>query len=352
MKRNTWLLLLAIICIIAIFAWLGIKYQAEIKEYFADSPEIAAILEATPTPGPTLTATCPPMDLSAPIEVNETTRMIVILYDPRIETTSELEMINGDEFSEVQDFVLNIIPGLISPGDEISIFQLGYDRYTSARVARHYSYLTIYPQLYIPPSYSTLTPLPATSIPTAGFGEVATKNAARAVGTERAMVESETLANYNCQVQYYNDNIQSTATTWSQMVVSDRDQISTEMAMDFATAVPSKFQTNEMAYGSLYYGLYFASVDFQADCSRFDECYLVIVDDLTFWGQHNPALLKIDLTNIDVIAVMPTCRDINQPDCTELQRYWTTEFEGFGASEITYLNGLRAELNILNEIGR
>jgi hypothetical protein len=107
-----------------------------------------------------------------------------------------------------------------------------------------------------------------------------------------------------------------------------------------------------MAYGGLYYGLYFATVDFKADCSRFDACYLVILDDLTYWGLHNPAKLPIDLKGINVYAVMPNCRDINQPDCTELQDYWKAEFEGFGAISSTYLNGLRVELNLMDGIGR
>ena len=105
-------------------------------------------------------------------------------------------------------------------------------------------------------------------------------------------------------------------------------------------------------YGGLYYGLYFASVDIKSDCAKYDECDLVIVGDLRVYGKHNPNNLPIALKGVNTYVIMPNCRDLNQPNCADLQTYWTTEFEGFGVTNITYWNGVRAEYNLLGKLGR
>jgi hypothetical protein len=264
-----------------------------------------------------------------------------------------LDFSNGERITDIPLFVSKIIPDIVRPGDEISVFQLGYDSYTAARVTRQFSYLTIYPQLYVAPSFETLTPLPPTNVPTPGYGEVATQNEIRVVSTERAATETSISANYNCEVSYYNENIRSTATAWKQMVESDVNGISTAEVSDFGkVSTPSKGTNEELLYGGLYYGLYFASIDIQADCAKYDECVLVIVDDLHVWRKHNPDNLPIALKGVSLYTIMPGCRDINQPDCEDLQSYWTSEFQRFGVSKILYWNGVRAEINLLSEIGR
>jgi hypothetical protein len=292
------------------------------------------------------------MQLSTPVGVNPSTRLIVILYDPSAQVNPGLDLSNGERITDIPLFVSKIIPDIVGPGDEISVFQLGYDSYTAARVTRQYSYLTIYPQLYVAPSLQTLTPLPPTSIPTAGFGEVATKNASRVLATERAAAEASNLANYNCEVSYYNENIRSTATAWKQMQDADINAISTAVVSDFGTVTPSKHISSELTFGGLYYGLYFVSFDIKADCAKYDECDLVIVDDLHVWNKNNSEHLPIALNGVNLYVIMPGCRDINQPDCTDLQSYWTPEFQGFGVSKILYWNGVRAEINLLGNIGR
>jgi|WetSurMetagenome_2_1015567.scaffolds.fasta_scaffold27845_2 hypothetical protein len=322
---------------------------------YINKPVAEATLPPAPTVSPSLspTPTCPNnIQLSTPIGVNQTTKLIVIVYDPIAKAIPGLDLVSGERVSDVTQFVSKIIPDMVKPGYQISVFQIGTDSYTSARVTRQYSYLTIYPQLYVPPSYSTLTPLPPTSIPTPGFGEVATKNASRVVATERAATETAISANYNCEVTYYNDNVQSTATAWKQMVESDKAAISTAEAADLATVTPGKGRSEELLYGGWYYGLYFASVDFQADCKKYDQCILILVGDLHTWRVNNPDTLPIALDGIDVYAIMPGCRDINQPDCGTAQSYWTSELNGFGVNKLLFWNGVRAEYNLLGEIGR
>ena len=307
----------------------------------------------TLTPSPSGSPTCPiNMQLSTPVGVNPSTRLIVILYDPWAEVNPGLDLSNGERITDIPLFVSKIIPDIMGPGDEISVFQLGYASYTAARVTRQYSYLTIYPQLYVAPSLRTLTPLPPTGVPTPGYGEVATKNASRIIATERAAAEASNIANYNCEALYYNENIRSTATTWIQMQAADINGISTAEVSDFGKVTPSTRSNYELYYGGLYYGLYFASLDIQADCAKYDECVLVIVDDLHYLAKHAPDNLPIALNGVSLYVIMPGCRDINQPNCSDLQSYWVPEFQGFGVSKILYWNGVRAEINLLGEIGR
>ena len=292
------------------------------------------------------------MELATQAGLNPPTKLIVIVYDPKSKVIPELDLASGQKLTDIPTFVSKMIPDVMGPGDEVSVFQLGYDTYTASRVTRQYSYLTIYPQLYVAPSYATLTPLPPTGVPTPGYGEIATKNAFIGTSTARAIYEAANSAAYNCQVLYYNSNIRSTATAWKQAQVQDNQSISTAEISDFATVSPGNENLTELVYGGLYYGLYFASVDIKSDCAKYDECDLVIVDDLHYYGKHNPDNLPIALKGVNMYVIMPQCRDLNQPDCADLQTYWTTEFQGFGASNITYWNGIRAELNLLGKIGR
>jgi hypothetical protein len=204
----------------------------------------------------------------------------------------------------------------------------------------------------VAPSFITLTPLPPTSIPTPGYGEVATKNAARAVGTERSATETAYKASFNCQVAYYDENVQSTATAWDQMQRGDVNTIATAEASDFATITPGKGKSEELLYGGWYYGLEFASLDFKSDCAKYDKCILILVGGLNVYRKNNPDNLPISLKGIDTYTFLSGCRDLNQPDCADLQTYWTSELERLGATNTVFWNGVRAETNLLGEIRR
>ena len=348
-KRSNKAIIIILIVAIVLFLFLIIytMYKPAAK------PAETQVVGKTSTPTMVLSPTCQPnIELATQAGLNPPTKLIVIVYDARVKIIPELDLSNGEKITDVAAFVSKIIPDLMGPGDEISVFQLGYSTYPAARVTRQYSYLTIYPQLYVAPSYSTLTALPPTGVPTPGYGEIATKNAFIGTATARALYEAANSAAYNCQVLYYNANIRSTATAWKQQQVQDNQTISTAAINDFATVSPGKENLTELVYGGLYYGLYFASVDIKSDCAKYDECDLVIVGDLRVYGKHNPNNLPIALKGVNTYVIMPNCRDLNQPNCADLQTYWTTEFEGFGVTNITYWNGVRAEYNLLGKLGR
>jgi hypothetical protein len=308
--------------------------------------------ELTATASVVASPTCPDVNpLSTPDSVIPPTKFIVMLYDPRVQVDSTLQLASGDGLSDVAQFVKRILPDMLGPGDQISVFQLGYGSYTEARVTRQFSFLTNYPQLYVAPSLETLTPLAPTGVPTPGFEAVATSNEFRVQSTQRAIQESAQQARYKCDLAYYDLNVKSTATAWHEAKVSDAGALSTAMAADFTKATPSTSENNELKHGGLYFGLTFATNDFQADCSKYDECDLVLVDDLQHFGHIIPAGVAIALPKVNLYVIMPNCRDLNQPDCADLQAYWTPQFKSFGVSKITYWNGLRAELNLLGAMG-
>ena len=311
------------------------------------------VADVTSTSSPMGTPTCPDtVQLSTPVGVNVTTKLVIIVYDPWAAVNPGLDLASGERLTSVPVFITHLISDIVKPGDEISVFHTGVDSYTAARVTRQYSYLSTYPQLYVPPSFITLTPLPPTGVPTPGYGEVATKNAYRGVVTQRAATETAYKANFDCDAMYFNKNIQATATTWKQEQVNDVNSIATAASNDFATMTPVKGKSEELLYGSWYYGLYFASVDFQADCAKYDSCDLVLIGDLHVYRKNNPDKLPISLNGINIYTIMPGCRDINQPDCADLQSYWSSEFTRFGASKSIFWNGVRSEVNLLGEIGR
>ena len=314
---------------------------------------------ATWTPSPSSTPTCVPnIQLSTPEGWGTSSRLIVVLYDPRTTENRDLELTNGEKTQDIPYFITRIIPMLMRPSDQVSIFQLGYSSYDSARVTRLYSYTTA-PQLYNTPSpRETLTPLPPTTIPSPGFQAVATQNFVRTQLTARASTEAAAEAKYSCEVNYWNDNVKLTATAWDGTATAEiggiSDQLDTEIEnfKNSGNATEKPFSTNELYYGGVYYGLNFASTVFQSDCKKYNECILIIIDDLETWGENNPENLPIDLGKVKIYSILPNCKDLDQPSCVKLREYWTVEFEKFGAVDMVYWNETRVELNLLSAIGR
>jgi hypothetical protein len=321
----------------------------------------------TYTPSPSATATCAPdIQLSTPEGWDPSSRLIVILFDPRAIGNQQIELSNGERTKDISLFIERIIPVVMHPGDQVSVFQLGYESYEAARVARLYSYASI-PQLYNTPSpRETLTPLPST--PTTplppGFQAVAATKFARSQLSTRAAVETANASIYNCETIYWNNNVGLTATAWNGIATAEIGSVNNQLNEDtenFAKkTIETPFSTDELYYGGLYYGLAHASTDIVADCENYDRCILIIIDDLSISGKNNPDRLQIDLTGVNIYVIMPNCRDINQPKCASLQDYWNDEFKKFGASKFgtgnaefaEYMNGIRVELNLLNAIGR
>ena len=92
---------------------------------------------STWTPSPSATATCPPnISLSTPEGWGLSTRLIVILYDPRSMGDQYLELANGEKTQDIPFFIRRIVPMLMKPRDQVAVFQLGYSDYNAARITR------------------------------------------------------------------------------------------------------------------------------------------------------------------------------------------------------------------------
>lgn len=315
---------------------------------------------ATWTPTVTSTPTCvPDAPLSTPEGWSETSRLIIFLYDPRVSADNPLGFENGEETHDVSVFLRRVIPKIMRPGDQVAVFQLGYSEYDAARITRVYSYTNL-PALYNTPSPgATLTPLPPTKFPTPGYDAVATKNFISTETSKREAIEAADKAFYECQVQAWNRDVRLTATVWhttaTAEVVSFQSTIDTafEVFLESPTKIEEPFQTNEEFYGGVYYGLSFSTIVFDADCRKHGDCILVIIDDLEIWGRSNPENLHINLSDVRIFEIMPNCDDIDKPACSEARDYWHEEFRRLGVSDTPeYWNGDRAEINLLNEIGR
>ncbi len=316
---------------------------------------------ATWTSSPSATPTCDPnLSLSTPSEWGAT-QLIVILYDPRPRTIGDqyLELETKEKIRDIPSFVDTIVPHLIQPGGQVSIFQLGYSSYDSARVARLYSYISV-PQLYNTPSLpQTLTPLPSPVVTlTPGFGYVATKQAETKQAIGRAAVETANAAGYACGVSYWNTVVKLTATAWNGTATAEINDAEKNFATEITNhdkglgVIETPFRTDELYYGGVYYGLSFASIVFQAECKNYSKCTLIIIDDLQVYREYNPDNLFINLSGVDIYAILPNCRDIDQPSCMKLREYWSPEFKKYGAEKVVYWNGVRAEVNLIDAIGR
>lgn len=315
---------------------------------------------STWTPSPSPTATCiPDISLSTP-EGWGKSRIIVILYDDRpIVDDLYLQLENGEKTKDTSLFIKTLLPKLIQPGDQISVFQLGYSSFDDAIVSRLFSYTTP-PELFNTPPPPNVIPSNSPVTLTPGFGYVATQNAmtqqAKAIVATNSASESE----YRCAVDYWNRVVQQTATTWDAIATAEISDITETMGKEFEAynsddkkrEREDPYRTNELYYGGIYYGLNFATTVFGEQCKNGVECILVIVDDLKVYGKNNPDNLKIDLAGVSIITTMHNCRYIDQPDCARLQQYWDDEFTEFGALDAHYWDGSRAELNILKYVRR
>jgi hypothetical protein len=270
-----------------------------------------------------------------------------------------LELENKEQTQDVPSFVSTIVPRLIKPGGQVSVFQLGYSSYDDARVSRLYSYASI-PQLYDTPAPpETLTPLPLPeSTPKPGLDAVAAKQNAKMVATERAAIETATASSYGCITDYWNTVVMQTATAWDETAKAEISETEKEFKEEFSSHSDgvnineTPFRTNALYYSDIYYGLSFASIIFREECGNYNECALVIIDDFGIYEEYEPDDLLIDLSNVDIYSVMASCKDINQPDCVSKKEYWNAKFKEFKAVKTVYWNGVHIEKNLLNIFGR
>jgi len=306
---------------------------------------------ATWTPSPSLTPTCVPIALSTPDDWGGRPRLISVLYDPRSMDDQSLEFKNNGKTQDMLLFMSKVIPNIMHPSDQVAIFHLGYSTYEAARVSRPTSH-TFKPLLYDTPSpyekIPTLTPLP----PDYGFDNVAAQNEHRKQSTAIANTQQADEQLYNCKVAQWDSVVKSTATAWDATATAEIGGITINLYDDLKKFEQNlngetPYSTDELFYGGIYHGLSFVTRVFQAECSKYGDCILVIIDDMRVYHEHNQDMLPIDLYEANIFVIMPNCVDMQDTKCLERQKYWSNEIEILNGGEITYSNGSRAETNLL-----
>jgi len=304
--------------------------------------------------------------------------MIVILFKSQSNGAQDLELSNGEHAPDIPSFVNRIIPGIMEPGDQISVFQLGYQKYEDARVTRLFSYISR-PQLYDTPSIDKILPaiIKPMGTPQPGLIGIATSNGYHAQLTAVAATATANKVEYDCNIAFWNNNAQFTATAWEPIQTAELATISGKAATEISNFKQGNGggKASHPSY-ELYDGLVNAASDIgdsTTGCQNYNSCTLVIIDDLLPWVDNPPTNpptnLQIDLSQVsNLYVIMPNCESINQPSCKTFQNYWNDEFKRFivkstSVAPVTpvtpvvpvtpvYWNGDHVETKLLNAIGR
>ncbi|MBI3173211.1 MAG: hypothetical protein HYZ25_05795 [Chloroflexi bacterium] len=314
-------------------------------------------ITATPvTPSPTPRICLSNTDLNSLEDLSISHTFIVVLYDPFL-ATDHLELLNGQIASNALDFTETFLPKVLGPGDQYSIFSLGYRGYEAAKLDRYTSKILDAPKIVETPFlYSTLTPIPTPTQSDAVLANQVAKNQYVAAVDAQKATETQLAFEYNCEVMNYEDSYKVTATQWSVTKQAEANEISTQIGLakeergNTVSVLETPFVIN-----NVYEGLSHVTVDFESQCKNYDRCILIIIDDLVDWRNAGPGNkipdLPINLKGVDVIAVMPQCVDIIQPSCVNTQNLWTDEILAFGANTVEYHNGDDLEEFLVNFIG-
>ncbi len=322
----------------------------------------ADVTGITPTPvTPSATSrVCPPLAPGHLATLTLTKTFLVILFNENAtEGRSVLEFADRSKTSSVLDFMNGVLPELMGPGDQNSMFRLGYRSYESARYNRFGSSISSAPASFpTPKPHATLTPIPTPDVASGTPGLVIVQHRTQyesALAVQRATA-TEMAFQDHCMYLAYATAAQGTVAAWTATIQSDNDDMATQAIGTDAEGTPSPTEP-PFAPHVVYEGLGHATIDLQTYCALFDSCKLLIIDEMIDWRNVGlqskiPANIRIDLHGVDIIVVMPNCKDLNQPSCTSVQGLWTAQFDHYGARSTTYLNGEKLEQQLVKLIRR
>ena len=309
---------------------------------------------ASQTSLPPSTPTCVPnMAISTPADWESKRVFYVILFDPSTTAENFVEYQNGEGTQNLYEFVQELSKKLINLGNQVSVFQLGQRSYESARYLRLESELEV-PLLYNTPSFVN-TPSPIPVVVSTDLNDraiIAATNQAAKTQTAVAITATTIYSNYLCEIKAWNDTVGITATYFKEIEKMEKATLAAEIVNSNDTVPIETPYSKDVVFE----GLYHATIDLNSDCPAYDECVLIIIDDLKTWTFENQLCddCQIDLSGLDKIyAIMPDCRDINQPSCKKIQDFWNERFleYGYGFPSAEYHNGAKVEKYILESIG-
>lgn len=240
------------------------------------------------------------------------------------------------------DFLDISFRDLIEPGDRFSFYRFGFRSYNDSRIYRYKSGLTDIPDIpSTPVPVGPYEPLPTYMPIGVPLNDIKGKNdyvkaeAINAANATQAALENQ------CFNITFNQLFQKTAVAWEAIRTSELNILHRAYRSGIDNFLSRSDVSAELGMRVVFEGLAHVSVDMENRCDDFERCILIIVDDLDEHRPDRPIKLNIDLTNVEVISIMPNCAEIFQPDCQARQNRWTNLFEAYGASSVIYTNGER-----------
>lgn len=308
---------------------------------------VTGITPTPVTPSPTLTPTlyCPPMDLDiAELKVNST--FVVVLFDEEITKSFPLVYENGQTESEIYVFLSNVLPSVLGPGSEYSLFRLGYRSYEEAKIIRDASRIVSAPELVSTPApLESLTAIPTPAESGVVMADViATKEYATQVAQQYATA-TQMAIDYQCQQTTYEGLYRATEVAWDVTQVAEKERIN-EYILTVQPDITDDNSKRPLGGNNVYEGLSHVTIDLESRCPDYSRCVLIVIDDLEDWRSQAPEHLDIDLEGYEIVLVAPSCSDTVSPECKNLQNKWMPQFTGAfrsNSENITFVNSLGSE---------
>lgn len=313
------------------------------------------------TPTPTITSTptpdCPPSNITlaetASLEIIPNN--LIFLIDLKYVESFGLEYADGKSSSNVFEFLEDIFPSIVNPGDRYSLFRFGFRDYTRSRIDRYSSSLTHSPDL------------PSTPVPPGQFKPLATYTPDPNAGALQNQVsenqfEKDQIAyvatatqvalDYLCDNTEWNLNFSATEVAWEATKEAEVDKIRDEFVQGTSQFLETYSSEVELGQRVVYEGLEHITVDVKNQCGGYARCIVIIIDDLDDHRLEKPENIgEINLQGVEIISVMLNCVEIYQPDCEERQEYWIKAFGTYGAKSVIFINGEKLEGFIRDYIG-
>ncbi|MBI1854661.1 MAG: hypothetical protein HYR93_02150, partial [Chloroflexi bacterium] len=275
------------------------------------------------TPSPTLRICPPNQKIASANDLKLHTTFIVILFDQASVNSSTMAYMNGQTTGDAFAFIKKVLPELLGPGDQYSIFRLGYRSYEAARVDRYSSKIIDAPQIGATPApYATLPSItpPVIYVDEAVLQKIKDENTYKTAVAEQQATATQQDFEYNCNITAFDNIFAATATMWSVTQTAVATEISSKLD---GISTPSSSALEPPFADTVYEGLSEATIDIETQCSRYEKCVLLIIDDLYDWRNttpdHKVPDLYINLKNVEIVSIMPNCTDIYQPSCKNIQ---------------------------------
>lgn len=305
----------------------------------------------TPSPTPRI---CPPNTNLASLpglEIDST--FIVVLFDVNSVNSEALEYSDGNTTSDILSFVGKILPEILGPGDQYSMFSLGFQNYESAKLDRYNSKIVNAPEIVatpIPPEI--LTPIPTPTLSDAVLENQVGKNKHDSEVEAQNATATQSAFDYYCELSVYETTYKVTATAWDVTKQAEANEIATQI-VKAQEEREEKIRTIETPFAgeNVYEGLSHVTIDFENQCKDYNRCVLIIFDNLEDWRIKTPDYLQVNLEGVEIVSVLPQCQDIIQPSCKEVQDLWTPQFLSSHAKSVQYYNGERLEENLIKYFG-